>query len=304
MKVLVTGVNGFVGKHLARELEKRGIEVNGLGREAKPASQIVKILAGYWPCDLMDKSAITELPLDDVGAVVNLAGLSRVGDSFANPDKYKEVNVGVHTNLLQVLAEKSLRPRVIAISTSAIYDPNQPLPLTEESKPASNMSPYALSKLEMEKSLGKFNQDGLDIIVARPFNHIGPGQEQGFLVPDLYAKLKSQIGVIKTGDLSTKRDYTDVRDVASAYADLVVANKLNYGVYNICSGKSVAGQEILDLLSNLMSMQVKAEVDPSLLRPNEIVDLYGSFERLHAETGWAPRISLVQTIKDLVASYT
>ncbi len=305
MKVLVTGVNGFVGKHLVRELVNRGDKVVGIGREASPAPEIKELLDGYQACDLMDKEAVAKLPLEGIDGVISLAGLARVGDSFSDPGKYEAVNVGVLTNLLQVLVDKNLKPRVIAVSTSTLYDPAEPLPLTEESKLAKDASPYAISKLLMEQAVGDFRAKGLDIIIVRPFNHIGPGQEEGFLVPDLFAKLqvaKATGRPIKVGNLSSKRDYTDVRDVVLAYADLAHAKELKHDIYNICSGKSVAGQEILDQFLNLMGVSVKVEADPALMRPNDNPDLFGSFKRLHSETGWQPEISLEKTLKDFVAS--
>ena len=305
MRVLVTGVNGFVGKHLARELKKRGSEVIGIGREASPAAELKELLAEYFVCDLMDKEAISKLPLEKIDAVVSLAGLARVGDSFANPEKYKAVNVGVLTNLLQPLVEKNLRPRVTAISPRTLYDPTESLPLSEDSKLAKDVSPYALSKMLMEQAAESFRAKGLKIIIVRPFNHIGPGQEEGFLVPDLFAKIevaKSSGQPIKVGNLSTRRDYTDVRDVVRAYGDLALVNQLNYDIYNICSGKSVSGQEILDRLLKLTGVEIKAEVDKSLQRPNDILDLYGSYQRLRKETGWQPQISLEKTLEDFVKS--
>lgn len=302
MTTLVTGVNGFVGKHLARALKKRGDKVIGIGREISPAPEIKVLLNDYWSCDLMDKNAVAGLPLESINALISLAGLARVGDSFAEPEKYKAVNVGVLANLCQVLVNKNLKPRVIAVSTSMVYDSHAPLPSTEDSKLMQDGSPYAMSKILMEKAAYGFRTKGLDIVVARPFNHIGPGQEQGFLVPDLYTKIKSSNGIIKVGNLATKRDYTDVRDVVRAYTDLVHAKILKNDVYNICSGKSVSGQEILDLLSSLMGIAVKVETDPELLRPNEINELYGSYQRLHQETGWQPQITLAKTLADFIAT--
>ncbi|MDO8592005.1 MAG: NAD-dependent epimerase/dehydratase family protein [bacterium] len=305
MNVLVTGVNGFVGKHLARELKKRGDGIAGIGREANPAPEIKELIDSYWACDLMDINAVAKLPLEKIEAVINLAGLARVGDSFAEPEKYKAVNVGVLANLCQALVDKNLNPRTIAVSTSMVYDPHAPLPSTEDSELTQNGSPYATSKILMEEAASDFRTKGQDIVVVRPFNHIGPGQEEGFLVPDLYAKLrtaKTTGQAIKVGNLSTKRDYTDVRDVVKAYGDLAHAEGLKYDVYNVCSGKSVTGQEIFDRLLKLMGVIVKVESDPNLMRPSDNPDLFGSYQRLNQETGWKPVIPLQKTLSDFVAS--
>jgi GDP-4-dehydro-6-deoxy-D-mannose reductase len=218
--------------------------------------------------------------------------------------KYKAVNVGVLTNLCQALADKKLRPRIIAVSTAYVYDPRQALPITEQSKLIDDGSPYAESKLAMEEAIEDFRTKDLDIIIARPFNHIGPGQEPGFLVPDLFAKLKTAKKIIKVGNLANRRDYTDVRDVVRAYADLAKAESLDFNLYNIASGKSVPGQQIFKLLLDNMGLtnKVQAVVDQKLFRPNDFADLYGSHQRLHAETGWQPQIPLQKTLEDFVAS--
>lgn len=304
-EVLVTGVNGFVGKHLIPELKNRGDEVIGVGREANPAPEIEGSLSRYFACDLMDKEALARLSLEGISRIISLAGLAHVGDSFSDPEKYKTVNVKVLTNLLQLLSDKNLKPRVIAVSTSTLYDPAQRLPLTEKSKLNKETSPYAISKLLMEQSAEGFRAKGLDIVIVRPFNHIGPGQEQGFLVPDLYAKIvtaKNTGQSIKVGNLSTRRDFTDVRDVVRAYGDLIHAEELKHDIYNICSGKSVTGQAILDQLLALTGVSIKVEPDPALMRPNDNPEVYGSYQRLHTETGWKPQIPLLKTLEDFVNS--
>src|SRR3989344_2710621 len=306
-KVLVTGVNGFVGKHLTRELKNQGDEVVGIGHETSPPPEVKELLADYWVCDLMDKEAVAKLPLKDIDGVISLAGLARVGDSFSDPEKYKAINVGVLTNLLQALIDNNLKPRVIAVSTGTVYDPAESSPLVEDSKLVKDGSPYTLSKILMEEAAHDFRAKGLDIIVMRPFNHVGPGQEEGFLVPDLYAKLmaaKATGRLIKTGNLSTKRDYTDVRDVSRVYADLVLAPSLSSTVYNICSNVTRSGNEILAALKKHVpgSEELELITDPRLIRANDPEELVGSNELLKKDTGWQPQISFEQTIADFVES--
>src|SRR5690606_38366342 len=130
----------------------------------------------------------------------------------------------VHSTLAGFLLELGTPPvRIVAISTGAVYDPHQPMPLHEESRLVDREtgSPYALSKIAMERAMEKFVASGLDIVIARPFNHIGPGQLNGFIVPDLTSQV-IESDAIKVGDLTTKRDYTDVRDVVKAYAKLAM----------------------------------------------------------------------------------
>jgi len=308
-KVAVTGVNGFVGKHLVAELVSLGCEVVGIGRENVPSIHLRHSLAAYHACDLMDVQAVNGLPLDGLEAVISLAGLAKVGDSFAQPKVYKEVNVGVLTNLCQRLLKLDSQPRVIAVSTGAVYDPHQPMPLTEESRVASQTSPYAKSKLAMEQAAQELRQAGLDCIIVRPFNHIGPGQELGFLVPDMYQKIKVAIKngePLLAGNLKTRRDYTDVRDIVKAYCGLAIAHPrdLTDYVYNVCSGVSRSGEEILNELKKHIpgAEELTATLDPSLTRPNDPEELIGSNNQLTKAIAWQPRIPFEQTIADFVAT--
>jgi GDP-4-dehydro-6-deoxy-D-mannose reductase len=207
--------------------------------------------------------------------------------------------------LAEEILNRGLNARYIAISTGAAYASNQNMPLTEESKLIEQGSPYAQSKILMEEALNKMSSRGLDCILVRPFNHIGPGQEPGFLVPDLYQKILAAMknsDPIKVGDLSTKRDYTDVRDVVKAYVNLAEADELKYTLYNVCSGKSVDGGTILKTLLHSMatSSEVKVEQDPALLRPDDPKDLYGSNQRISEVGSWQPTIPLEKTIEDFV----
>jgi GDP-4-dehydro-6-deoxy-D-mannose reductase len=307
MNILVSGVNGFVGKHLSRELHGRGHTVIGASREENVNPEIKKILSGYYVCDLTDPKDVSELPLDEVTAVINLAGLAKVGDSFKNPEIYNQINVGVLAVIGRQLVEKKSHARIIAVSTGAVYDPLQPMPLSEDSSISMENSPYALSKLLMEQTAEQLRADGLDCIVVRPFNHIGPGQEPGFLLPDLYEKISRALKsneVVEVGNLKTKRDYTDVRDVVRAYADLAEADVLDNDLYNVCSGKSITGEQILEQILNLMDAKDKVEIkiNQAFIRVNDPMDLFGSNSRLRQETGWEPQIKIEQTIKDFVES--
>jgi GDP-4-dehydro-6-deoxy-D-mannose reductase len=304
MRIVVTGINGFVGRHLTRELASRDHQVIGLGQD-QAAAEIKQLLADYHRCDLTDPAQVARLPLERVDAVINLAGLARQGESFDAEATFKKVNVEVVTHLGEKLLLANPQARLIAVSSGTVYDPHQPLPLTEQSKTTQSGSPYAMSKLMMEAAVRDLRERGLQCIIVRPFNHTGPGQGPGFLIPDLFQKLtafKETGEAVRVGNLSTKRDYTDVRDVAKAYADLAASETLEFDLYNICSSQSHAGQEILDIMATSMGLQdaVKVETDQSLIRPTDPLDVYGSYDRLREETGWEPEIPLEQTIQDFI----
>ncbi|MBA3757269.1 GDP-mannose 4,6-dehydratase [Candidatus Saccharibacteria bacterium] len=304
-KILVTGINGFVGKHLTRALVDAGFKVDGIAREIESKSEIDRLVDEFIICDLTDQEQVGKLDLAPYQAVINLAGLANVGQSFEQPDLYMKVNVSVLSNICNRVSEQKLKTRILAISTGSVYDSMQPMPLTEDSKVANDVSPYTKSKMAMEDEAKKYKESGLDCIIVRPFNHIGPGQLQGFLVPDLIKQVLEageQDTPVKVGNLKTRRDYTDVRDVVKAYF-LLATKELKFSTYNICTGRSIAGEEILNMIiDETGSSGLKVETDPSLIRPTDAHEIYGSYERLKKETGWQPLIPINQTIEDILSS--
>lgn len=294
-KILVTGINGFVGKHLARELASRDIHVIGVGhRESAVSNDIASSVAEYYQCDVSDPAQVAELPLEKLNSIINLAGLANVGASFDNPELYMKVNVEVLSVLGKALYKTNPTARMIAVSTGALYDPNQPMPLSENSQVITKGSPYALSKLAMEEAGQKLRKTGQDCIVVRPFNHIGPGQGFGFLIPDLANKLMSadpHNPRIQAGNLKTIRDYTDVRDIAKAYADLATSETLSYTVYNVCSGTGRSGENIVEALCDALNIdyrKLQIDVDQALIRPTDPAEIFGMHDNITDDTGWKP----------------
>jgi GDP-4-dehydro-6-deoxy-D-mannose reductase len=297
--ILITGINGFVGKHLVRELVAGEHTVIGVSREEKVDPEISELLHDYVYQDIARAWPDISEPVD---AVINLAGLAAVGPSFDQPQRYIDINSAIVTNIGEYYLKKDKKPRIVLVSSGAIYSPSQPMPLTEESKLGIN-SPYTISKVANETQAEYYRGRGLDIVIARPFNHIGPGQLEGFLVPDLIEKLKNldDSKTLRVGSLTTKRDYTDVRDVARAYHLLATTKQLNHTIYNVCSGASHSGEEILAILQDIMGLKdVKVEIDQSKIRPNDPADIFGLAAKLTQDTGWKPEIKLEQTIKDSV----
>lgn len=292
MKALVTGAAGFVGPHLLDHLREHGDEAIGTDLADGP--------------DLMDPDGWHRLVGDiQPDAIYHLAGWSDVGASWDNPRTAWRINTeGVLTVLDAARAHDV--GRVVIISSADIYGIVQPeqLPLTEDT-PLQPRSPYGASKQGAEDLARQYHRGwGLDIVIARPFNHIGPGQSTQFVAPAFAARIAdSELvggGTVLHGDLSPRRDFTDVRDVVRAYRLLATSGTAGQ-TYNICSGTDVAMSELLDQLMAGARVPIEAAIDPALLRPVELPVLRGSHHRLSADTGWAPSIPLDQTLLDILA---
>lgn len=302
-KIIVTGVNGFVGEHVVDTFKEDGFEVVGIGSDNNPNEKVAHKLDTYVSCNLLDVDSVNNIDLNNARAIIHLAGLSAVSRSFDQAQRYISDNAVMTYNLLDHAKTSNMQGRAIVVSSGALYDPNQPLPISEESA-TSPTSPYAIGKLASEHVVDYFRNRGLDAVVARPFNHIGPGQKEGFILPDIYAQLSSvgSGGEIQVGNLNTRRDYTDVRDIVAGYKALALADSLDHRLYNICSGKSLSGKDILALVERIGNYtDIKVSIDPSKIRPSDIMDIYGDSSRIRKELGWQPQYDIEQTITDFVA---
>jgi GDP-4-dehydro-6-deoxy-D-mannose reductase len=293
VKIAVSGVNGFVGSHLVADLVRHGHDVVGLGR-GEPAANLHGRLAGYHDQDL--SLAWPDLP--DLDAVVHLAGLSAVGPSFADPQSYLSGNSAPVTHLGESLLASGLASRVVVVSTGAVYAPGTQIAEADETRVS---SPYAMSKLLVELQCTYYRSRGLDITVMRPFNHLGPGQQKGFLLPDLVAGVTA--GRLVVGNLDTRRDYTDVRDVVRAYRLAVESREPLPPVLNVCSGVSVSGRELLDLvLEQHGTASTDVRVDPALVRPGDPAEISGDNGLIARTLSWQPELPLADTVRDTLAA--
>jgi NAD-dependent epimerase/dehydratase len=302
-KIIVTGVNGFVGEHVVDTFKEDGFEVVGIGSDNNPNEKVAHKLDTYVSCNLLDVDSVNNIDLNNARAIIHLAGLSAVSRSFDQAQRYISDNAVMTYNLLDHAKTSNMQGRAIVVSSGALYDPDQPLPISEESA-TSPTSPYAIGKLASEHVVDYFRNRGLDAVIARPFNHIGPGQKEGFILPDIYAQLSSvgSGGEIQVGNLNTRRDYTDVRDIVAGYKALALADSLDHRLYNICSGKSLSGKDILALVEIIGNYtDIKVSIDPSKIRPSDIMDIYGDSSRIRKELGWQPQYDIEQTITDFVA---
>lgn len=299
--IVVTGVDGFVGRHVAEIASARGLRVVGLTRTPLGADPVREHLVDAIEADL------TQGWPDVTGdAILHLAGYAAVGPSFAQPQRYLEGNSAMVTHLCEaMLRMPEPRPRILGVSSGAVYAGASATTPLDESSPTAPSSPYVVSKMLVELQFAYYASRGLDVVVARPFNHIGPGQSPGFLVPDLVAALRGLAPgePLRVGDLSTARDYTDVRDVARAYLDLLAAPAHRSSIYNIASGASRTGNEILAYAAAALGVPVPpTEIDLAKVRAGDPARIVGDAGRLRTELDWAPQIPVEQSVRDYVAA--
>jgi GDP-4-dehydro-6-deoxy-D-mannose reductase len=302
-KVLVTGINGFVGQHLLKELLAHDIEVVGVGGPG--LASITDRLTEYFEMDLNDAAAAQKIDFTGVDGVIHLAGLAAVGPSFDAPMDYIATNIGIQVNLFEAALDRKATPRFVVISSGTLYDPKAEQPLTENSPVLPN-SPYAVSKIGQEQMGQYYASRGFEVIIARPFNHIGPGQNPGFIVPDLaqqiVAAAKGDQGEVLVGNLDAMRDYTDVRDIVQAYR-LLLEKGRSGEIYNICSGKALSGHEILAGLLAASGTKPEIKEDPAKMRPSDTPSVTGSYEKLRRDTGWQPAVAFETTMTDVIADW-
>lgn len=299
--ILVTGINGFVGKHLAKELIDNGFTVVAVGGKSG-SNNSDDVVSDIKNLDLTNVAEVETIDFKNIDAVIHLAGLSSVGESFDNVLGYINTNVGIEANLFEAALKQDARPKFLIISSGSLYSPNQEMPIIEESIVLPS-SPYAVSKLGQEQLAEYYALRGFECIIVRPFNHIGPGQNTGFIVPDLVRQVLSvsegTFYSVQVGNLATKRDYTDVRDIVRAYRLLLEGGKSGE-IYNICSGKALSGQNVLDVIQGELDCNPKVVVDESKIRPSDPELIFGNCNKLKDATGWEPKIDIKTSISDVI----
>jgi GDP-4-dehydro-6-deoxy-D-mannose reductase len=291
VRALVTGAAGFVGRHLIEHLESCGDDVVAVDRHDGP--------------DLLDAEGLRTV-LHDVrpDAVYHLGGWSDVGGSWDHPAEAFRANAEGTLHLLPACRDTA--GRVLVVSSADIYGKVTPdeLPLTEAA-PIRPVSPYAASKVAADQlALQAWLGYGMEAIRVRAFNHLGPGQTNRFVAPALAERIaRCELAgedVVTVGNMTPRRDFTDVRDVARAYRLLVEHGKPGEA-YNVCSGRDLSIAELAERLVGMATRDVQLISDPTLQRPVDVPVLRGDAAKLTDATGWRPEIPLDRTLGDLLA---
>ena len=312
MKLLITGINGFVAQHFLTFLSTRENEftILGLGRSEDifDKQKYPHLNIEYKKIDLLNREYVGEILKNYKPThLLHLASFSSVGHSWKNPNESFVNNTNIFLNLVDQLRLLNIPCRILSIGSSEEYGNVDPgcLPLTEESNLAP-ISPYAVARVSQEM-ISKIYADGygMDIIMTRSFNHIGPGQKNVFVVSSFAKQLvaiarNSNTGnKVITGDLSIIRDFVDVRDVVKAYYMLLTGGTKGE-VYNICSGSGISLEAIMGKMCSLLGIEIELETDLNLIRPNDNKIILGSAAKLNNALGWVPDISIDQSLADII----
>jgi GDP-4-dehydro-6-deoxy-D-mannose reductase len=310
MRVLITGITGFVGSHMAEFLLARGDQVVGSVRWRSQMENIDHLRAQITlvECDLRDLSSVrTLLETAEPDAIVHLAAQSFVGSSWRNPAETLSTNTLSQVNLLEAMRSLRIAPRFLAVGSSEeyglVYDDELPI---REVNPLRPLSPYAVSKVTQDlMGYQYFKSYGLPIVRSRAFNHTGARRGDVF-VESNFAKQIAAIEaglrppVIEVGDLKPRRDYSDVGDIVRGYIALVERGEPGE-VYNLCSGKSWSIQQVLDfLLAQSTVKGIDVRVDPARLRPSDVMILEGDASKIEKHLGWRVEIPFEQTLRAIL----
>lgn len=283
-KVLVTGLSGFTGQFLKYQLEAMGHQVVDLSSASQTGERI----------NLNDQAAVTQAVLDICpDMVVHLAAVAFV--AHENIDEMYHTNLLGTQHLLTALAKLDKLPSHVLIASSANIYGNAAVDVITEDTPPMPANDYAVSKLAMEYMVRTWF-DRLPITIVRPFNYTGVGQAEQFLLPKIVKHFKQKAEVIELGNLDVIRDFSDVRDVVSAYDQLLTKPAVG-GIYNVCSGQGTSLLDVIEMMKVISGHDIDVRVNPAFVRANEVKKLIGSHYKLTSAIGELNRHSLKETLE-------
>ncbi|MGZ8290874.1 MAG: GDP-mannose 4,6-dehydratase [Telluria sp.] len=287
-RALITGLRGFTGHYMAQELTAAGYRVFGTVLPGEPEGPDV------FTVDLCDRAAVARA-IEEVqpDVVVHLAGIAFVAHS--NADLIYRVNIVGTRNLLEALAGARHQPSSVLLASSANIYGHVDVPVIDESIPPAPFNDYGVSKLAMEH-MAQLWSDKLPIIIARPFNYTGVGQDANFLLPKIVSHFRMGARDIELGNLNIARDFSDVRMVARAYRRLLALAPAGQA-YNICSGRAHSLGSIIDTMSDIAGYRIEVRVNPAFVRPQEVPTLVGSNRKLASVIGELEPAPLADTLR-------
>ena len=313
MRILITGISGFVARHFLTLLnnEETHYEVMGIYNNNIPDFEVDEFpnLTIYLrQLNLLNKGLLNDTLIDFYPErIIHLAAQSSVAKSWVHPAETVVDNTTMFLNLIEVIREAGLRPRILSVGSSEEYGK---LPENEtslrENLVTNPQSPYGMARTVQRKMMEMYHHHfGLDILHTRSFNHFGPYQTSQFVIPSFARQVAEQfvngrkVIELSAGNVEISRDFTDVRDVVKAYQSL-----FNYGkageTYNVCSGHATYLKDIIKMMGDYVGRKVEITVNPEFFRPTDNLVIAGSNQKIYRDTGWKPLIPFEQSIKDIV----
>ena len=312
-RIMITGFSGFVSRHFLDFLYKNGKECEIIGIDINPPKVNLEdykpvLSVHFEKVNLLDREALTKVVEEYApNYILHLAAFSSVSYSWEHPDECFDNNTKVFLNLVETIRRENIKCRILSVGSSEEYGnvKKEDLPL-KESMNLTPVSPYAVARVSQEL-LSKVYVDSfdMDIVLTRSFNHMGPHQDERFVVPSFIRRILDvkdcgfNTGIIETGDTTIVRDFVDVRDVVRAYYMLLMEGTPGK-IYNICSGKGVALSDVITEIANIVGVEIQGKVNPEFVRPDDNRVVIGSYDRINKELKWEPTISLTQTLTDMV----
>ena len=307
VKYLITGANGFCGRHLADVLVSGNNSVYGISRNIPDALVAQHPNVTYEQCNLIDHTSVYNmLKKIEPDCIFHLAAESSVGSSWKNPVNMMNNNVLSQINIFEAVRELELPTRIIVACSSEEYGliTESDLPVNEKCC-FNPISTYAVSKISQDMLAYQYYKSyDMDIVRVRSFNLTGPGRPQTYALSSFayqIAKIENKMckNIISVGNLDVTRDYTDVRDAVNGYYELALKAKPGT-VYNLCSGKAYNLRELLDALISFSTIDVNVEMDNSKFRPSDLPIMLGDNTKIKTDIGWAPKIDINTTLNDLL----
>ena len=312
-KYLITGFSGFVGQHFVEYLDsqEKNCLIKGLDIQNHDFrfDHYKNVQISFEKIDLLSRDQIEYVIHEfQPNYILHLASCSSVAFSWKEPVQSFQNNTNIFLNLIDAVRKLNIDTRILSIGSSEEYGNvnNKDLPLKEGHK-LNPVSPYAVARISQEYLSGVYVDGyGMDIVLTRSFNHIGPMQKSVFVVSSLAKQLveikkagKNKGGIV-TGDVSIVRDFTDVRDVVCAYYLLLKDGKKG-NLYNVCSGIGLSIKDIIDMMAKQLNIEVDINIDNRLIRPADNKKIIGSNEKIKRELGWQNNIPLERSLKDIIA---
>lgn len=312
-KLLITGFSGFVATHFVEYLYKEnliydicGIDINEARFNYSKFNDKLKI--SEYVVDMTDieklRNVVERFKPD---YILHLASFSSVAYSWKYPSESFTNNCNIFLNLVSVVREICPECRMLSIGSSEEYGnvAHEDLPIRENQNKAP-LSPYAVARVSQEM-LSKVFVDayGMEIIMTRSFNHIGPRQDERFVIPSFIRRILDikkngmKVGEIETGDITIIRDFVDVRDVVRAYYLLLIKGEKGE-IYNICSGKGIMLKDVVKVIADEVGVKIRTKINPDFIRPNDSKEIVGSAYKIESEIGWKREYEFNKTIEDMV----